>query len=259
MGKKIISSKNEYEINYNKLLENFKSIFDEVDEIDFVNDEIQDYKLYSIIVASRTNVVFNPMFNVFDGLASKEEGYTEDIIKIFKENKSVYYSIREVLGLDPIYWTLFTEIEDIDIKVRQLRLGFSKILTFLEQRKLSLETNTITETPKKDFKDFFKEHINIDKIEVIQKKYKDFDGKKMAYVIYLLHKEFNVINYSLNSRVESRKHFVFALYKKDNINKMEGINRYFNPSDITLLAPDYSKDNDYTTIKTDIQTILNTI
>lgn len=148
MGKKIISSKNEYETNYNKSLENFKSTFDEVDEIDFVKDEIQDYKLYSIIVASRTNVVFNPMFNVFDGLASKEEGYTEDIIKNLKENKSVYYSIREVLGLDPIYWTLFTKIEDIDIKVRQLRLGFSKILTFLETKKSELEASQQIETVK---------------------------------------------------------------------------------------------------------------
>lgn len=148
MGKKIISSKKEYETNYNKLLENFKSTFDEVDEMDFVKDEIQDYKLYSIIVASRTNVVFNPWFNVFAGLASTEEGYTEDVLKILIENKSVYYSIREVLGLDPVYWKLHLEIEDIDIKVRQLRLGFSKILTFLEERKLSLGADS--ETPKHD-------------------------------------------------------------------------------------------------------------
>jgi hypothetical protein len=81
----------------------------------------------------------------------------------------------------------------------------------------------------------------------------------MAYVIFLLHKEFEIINYSTNSRVESRKHFVCALIEKDNTNIMAGINKCFNLNDITLLTNDYLKDNDYTTIKTDIQTILNPI
>lgn len=146
MSKEIIYSKNEYETNYNKLLENFKSTFEEVDEIDFIKDEIQDYKLYSLIVASRTNVVFNPIFNVFTGSASAEEGYAEEVLNFLKDNKSIYFSIREVIGLHPEAWSLWVKIEDIDIKVKQLRLGFSKILNFLEERKLSLETET--KTPK---------------------------------------------------------------------------------------------------------------
>jgi hypothetical protein len=252
MSKEIFYSFKEYQEKYNGLLDEYYLEFEEYEEIDFIEYEIQKYNVCLQIVNLPIEQAFCRWFRIEKGSDLKTFSISEKTFYIIFENENEQYYYKIYRDFDVI-------TGGVEKKVRQARVIFPKIISFLEQRKLSFETNTKTETPKKDFKGFFKEHINIDKIEEIQKKYKDFDGKKMAYVIYLLHKEFNVINYSLNSRVESRKHFVFALYKKDNINKMEGINRYFNPSDITLLAPDYSKDNDYTTIKTDIQTILNTI
>lgn len=101
--------------------------------------------------------------------------------------------------------------------------------------------------PKKDFKDFFNVDINISVVEKIQKEFKDYDNKKMAYLIYLLHKEFNLINYSVNSRDLSRKHFVESLIGKSI--KMQGVNKWFEVNDVKLKISDYHKDNDYITIK----------
>lgn len=46
---------------------------------------------------------------------------------------------------------------------------------------------------KKEFKDFFNTDVNIEIINNIQKYFKDLKGKKMAYLIYLLHKEYELM------------------------------------------------------------------
>lgn len=171
----------------------------------------------------------------------------KEFIKPVLENKKTELELK--CGLD----------FEIEFEVKPYIASYNKILSFLETKKSELEKNTKPEMAKKDFKDFFKENISTTTIQAIQKKFRELDGKKMAYVIFLLHKEFEIINYSTNSRVESRKHLVCALNEKENTNIMAGINKCFNLNDVTLLSNDYSKDNDYTTIKTDIQTILNTI
>lgn len=100
---------------------------------------------------------------------------------------------------------------------------------------------------KKEFKDFFNSDVNVSVIQSIQKEYKDYKGKKMAHLIYLLHKDFKIINYSLNSRNESRKHFVSLLKGTDF--RMAGIDRYFELSDVKLENPKFEIDPDYIDIK----------
>lgn len=96
---------------------------------------------------------------------------------------------------------------------------------------------------KNEFKDFFNSDIKIEVVEKIQNDFKFLKGKKMAYLIYLLHREFKIINYSLDSKTESRKHFVKALKGIDF--RMSGIDRYFKYADVTIdnseiTKPDYA-------------------
>lgn len=126
-----------------------------------------------------------------------------------------------------------------------------------------LNTSTVEKSQKpkpqgKTLKQFFIEEIDPEIISTLQIKYKDLYGKNMAYLIYLLHKEFNLINYSLRGRKDSRKRFVNEFTGK-NINNIEGINKIFNSNDITIGIDKYHKDNDYITIQNEIQTILNPI
>ena len=100
---------------------------------------------------------------------------------------------------------------------------------------------------KNEFKDFFKENVSIKVIERIQTDFKDCKGKKMAHLIYLLHKDFNIITYGINSRTESRKHFVSLLKGTDF--RMAGIDKYFELSDVKLLNPKFESDPDYIDIK----------
>jgi hypothetical protein len=101
--------------------------------------------------------------------------------------------------------------------------------------------------PKKEFKEFFNTDINIEVIEKIQNDFKDSIGKNMAFLIYLLHKEFKVINYSVNSRNESRKHFVTSLKGIDF--RMAGVDKYFELNDVKLNIKQFEKDNDYINTK----------
>ena len=110
-----------------------------------------------------------------------------------------------------------------------------------------VKTQTKPIKPKKEFKDFFNPDVKIETIENIQKEFEEYDNKKMAYLIYLLHKEFDLINYSVKSRDMSRKHFVESLLNKEIV--MQGINKYFQTNDVELCINGYHKDNDYISTK----------
>lgn len=101
--------------------------------------------------------------------------------------------------------------------------------------------------PKKELKDFFINNTKIEIIEKIQKEFKDYNGKRMAFIIYLLESEFKIITYSLNGKIDSRKHFVEALQNKTA--SMQGINKYFTPNDVNLNIHKFQNDNDFINIK----------
>jgi len=101
--------------------------------------------------------------------------------------------------------------------------------------------------------DFFNPEIEIQISSAIKEKFKYYDGKKLAIVIYLLNKAFNVINISLNSTTINRINFV--RYLKDIKNpKMQAINKYFD-HDENLTIND--SDSDYSLIKKEIENILS--
>ena len=99
----------------------------------------------------------------------------------------------------------------------------------------------------KEFKDFFIPDVKIETINNIQTNFKDLIGKKMAFLIYLLETEFKIINYSLNGKNDSRKHFVKSLKSIDT--KMQGINKHFETNSTNLSIHKFENDNDYKKIK----------
>ncbi len=130
----------------------------------------------------------------------------------------------------------------------------------------AVEKRQKPKTQSKTLHQFFKQGITPEIINALQIKYRDLNGKKMAYLIYILHKEFNSIDYSLRGIKDSRKRFVIEFTGKQ-IKNIEGINKVFNSNDVMLQdgnknqnkKPTYEQDPDYITIKTEIQTILNPI
>jgi len=76
----------------------------------------------------------------------------------------------------------------------------------------------------------------------------------MAFLIYLLQNEFEVIEYSLNSKVDSRKHFAQSL--NPQIIAMQGINKYFEFNEYKLNVREYKKRIDYDTYYKEFKTLL---
>lgn len=121
-------------------------------------------------------------------------------------------------------------------------------LDYLKGKKQNLKVGAETEKPKiKTFKEFFNADVSDDVIQKIKDEFKDYYGKKMAYLIYLLNVEFKLITYYLESKTDSRKHFVYSL-NKSNPN-MQGINECFNYRDYTLENPNWLTHQNFITIK----------
>jgi hypothetical protein len=243
-------SLSEYKKDFNESLIKYQSIYFDAEKSDFITSEISTYRI-CIDIAHYIDKNYLAIISSYD-VESLSFPTPEkfQVISIEYSNINFNTIAKNIITLGNL---------STNQSITQRILSFNKIISFLETERAELKTNTKTEVTKKYFKDFFKESISDSKIQAIQNKYKELNGKKMAYVIYLLHKEFEIINYSIKSHIESRKHFVFALIEKENTRIMEGINKCFNPYDITLLTNDYLNDNDYITIKKEIQTILNPI
>jgi hypothetical protein len=100
---------------------------------------------------------------------------------------------------------------------------------------------------KKEFKDFFNPDVKIEVIEKIQNDFKDYYGKKMAVLIYLLETDFKFISYSLDSKTDGRKHLVDCL--NNSKPNMQPINKCFITYSYKLDITSFEKDKDFVTIK----------
>lgn len=98
-----------------------------------------------------------------------------------------------------------------------------------------------TEKPKPELKlnEFFIKEVSSETIEAIQTEFKELDGKELAMLIYLLHKEHKIIEILTNSRTKGRKGFVKCLKEIDNPT-MQKVNKCFTPNTDDLI---YSKDD----------------
>lgn len=95
--------------------------------------------------------------------------------------------------------------------------------------------------PKPELKlnEFFIKEVSSDTIEAIQTEFRELEGKDLAILIYLLHKEHKIIEILTNSRTKGRKGFVKCLKEIDNPT-MQKVNKCFTPNTDDLI---YSKDD----------------
>ena len=93
--------------------------------------------------------------------------------------------------------------------------------------------------PELKLKDFFIKEVSNDTIEAIQTEFRELEGKDLAILIYLLHKEHKIIEILTNSKTKGRKSFVKCLTETDNPS-MQGVNKCFVANTDDLI---YSKDD----------------
>lgn len=166
--------------------------------------------------------------------------------------------------LDDGYKEKYGTYEDYHLMVRSFDIrvtSLKAIIEYLETKKAELGNPHKITIDKPDiiktkvlFKDFFIDKVDIKTINIIQEKCKEYNDKEMAFLIYLLHQEYKIINYSMGSRTKSRKHFVLSL--KGIEKRTSGIDILFEPSGVKLNDPHFLKDNDYKAVKTELNAII---
>lgn len=98
-----------------------------------------------------------------------------------------------------------------------------------------------TEKPKPELKlkDFFIKEVSSDTIEAIQTEFRELEGKDLAILIYLLHKEHKIIEILTSSKTKGRSSFVKSLKENDKPS-MQKVNKCFAANTDDLI---YSKDD----------------
>ncbi|MFV8388125.1 hypothetical protein [Flavobacterium sp. LB1P71] len=260
MDKEIIYSFKEYHEKYTSLWEKYFLEYDEIEEMDFIINEIENYNICLKLVNFPIDKIFNRFWRVEFGINLKSFTISQEVYDFIfaDENDDYYYKIYK----DIVETSRTSESKIvIEKKIKQTRLIFPKIISFLETKKSELETPSQIVINKSDkikaqtvFKDFFIDKINIKIINSIQEKCKEYNDKEMAFLIYLLHQEYKIISYSMSSRTKSRKHFVLLLKGIKNI-RTSGIDRHFEPSGVKIQDPYFLNDNDYKTVKSELSGI----
>jgi hypothetical protein len=200
-----------------------KDVFDEeIFTIIFLEDEIKEAKAILLDEGKRIRHSIEPLRGM--KLARSVYGYSEDPeVRELEEQFFKFY----IISLEKHLLTNQKKFLDKPDEVKKVKIKPIK--------------------PKKEFKDFFSNDVDIEIIKTIQNEFKDFYGKKMACLIYLLESDFKMITYSLDSKNDSRKHFVESLTNKTIA--MQGINKFFETYTYKLNIVGFEKDKDYTNTK----------
>jgi len=150
-----------------------------------------------------------------------------------------------------VFETKAIQVNDIGEAVKLFQSGkFQKFIlpnNFLNPSTIQQQPNIEplppqqTEKPKPELKlkDFFIKEVSSDTIEAIQTEFRELEGKDLAILIYLLHKEHKIIEILTNSKTKGRKSFVKCLTETDNPS-MQGVNKCFVANTDDLI---YSKDD----------------
>ena len=185
-------------------------------------------------------------------------------IEEFKENESWDFDFEEYekyIEVNRVIEELFN-ISELFVQLNRLEI-FQEFL-LIEAETIKNEIN-LPRHPQNNnsFKneislsDFLNNKSDKDKLIQIQKDFKNYKGKSMAILIYLLQEEFKIINIISNSKTHSRKQFI-QLFKDDSsFNKYQAINKYLNPYSGELnLSTNNDFDADFITIKEKLTKII---
>lgn len=141
MDKEIIYSFKEYQEKYNTLLDKFFLENEEIEEIDFIDDEIKNYKICFKLVNFPIDKIFNTFWRIEYGINLKTFSVPQEAYDFIfaNENNYYYYKIYNDIVKPSGVLIAYTDVEK---KIKQIRLMFPKIISFLETKKSELETNS---------------------------------------------------------------------------------------------------------------------
>lgn len=141
MNLNIIYSAQEYSKEYEVLKSQYFSRFKEVEELDFINTEIENYNLYNKIVKLPIDKAFNRWCQIDLGIDLKTLSLNQELKDFVMENHEVYCKIYyDIVGKYHLI-----NIENVgknhlpNIEIAQLRLSFPKISSFLYNKKSEIE------------------------------------------------------------------------------------------------------------------------
>ena len=140
MSKEIIYSIKEYQEKYNSSWEKYFLEYEEIEEIDFINDEIENYNICLRLVNFPIDKIFNTFFRVEFGINLKSFTISKEAYDFIfaDENDDYYYKIyNDIVETSRISGAKI----DIEKKIKQARLMFAKIISFLETKKAGHGTN----------------------------------------------------------------------------------------------------------------------
>jgi hypothetical protein len=161
----------------------------------------------------------------------------------FFEAEITYCSMQNKIGLneqdfivDISNW-IEKKSKDESFSIPQKR-KFKEFLEFINSKELPPQP-IVKQKPELKLNDFFIKDFSSDIIIEIQAEFKDLEGKDLAILIYLLHREHKIIEILTNSNTKGRKGFVKCLKETDNPT-MQKVNKCFVSNTDDLI---YSKDD----------------
>lgn len=125
MSKEIINSFKEYQEKYTLLLGNFCNNKD-FDEIDFITTEIDYYRIYLTSVGMYKRIRYRGV----------GDPHLEDDLRFLSGNNASYDLVVDLI----MNKTRSEGIDNLDSIIADYKIHFNKIISFLETKKLSIET-----------------------------------------------------------------------------------------------------------------------
>lgn len=182
-----------------------------------------------------------------------------DLAKDIEENRRTTKDVLKGLDLLISYYST----PNIKHNINNDRIIFFK--DYLEAIKKRIELLYSAKPPQQtgnskppipkalEFKEFFNDETSEIIISHIQSKFINYRGKKIAILIYLLQSEYKIINIINYSQTRSRKHFIKALTKVENI-KVQNVDKVFQAGTNKIRYND--TDADYIIIKNQLNKII---
>jgi len=169
-------------------------------------------------------------------LYNLENYFAGEVLKYFEENRIFEQQKKLVRFASNEFQLLLNNLESDAIRQEEIE-----------------DAPPSAEKPQLELKDFFSSDLTIETINEIKNRFREYRGKKMAILIYLLqtvHEKIIIVNHS---KTQSRQHFVRAFTGDKNI-KMQGINKVFDSATNNLNI--LKTDADYIKIDQELNNLL---
>lgn len=235
----------------------------------FMNGSIDVYKYFG----------FNNTFTLLFAEIKKTENYTYENCKLINDywklteqiridydkasfdNDSAYDNDDFCKDCDEITYLNYERVEEFcefRLSDESIERKFSNT-DILQNREIPhKQTGRIsTKTKQPILLEFLNNSSDLSLLVEIQSKFKHYEGKRLAILIYLLQNEKKIINIIPKSRTHSRKHFVCLFKEEIHFKKMFAVDKYIDSYNNNLnLTTTNENDADYIDVKEKLNKII---